>query len=303
MQVGEGMETTSAVAQAYQFADSGGALTKASFNNWSGSRVLQVGVQRRVQQMEAQLQLFVQRLHKAGVGVSALGFSVPQPYAIVAPHTTNPGFNPSGFNASASQGGPGFNPQDFNASARPGFESRSYGGPGVYTAHQSYGAQSQYAAPPHNAQQVAGGGRLLGLFQQIDANQDGVISWGELKQHGFVVQKFPGDVGVLLGDAHGSDWRGAMTPAAFENFIVGSLLRVFECLDTDRSGLLDPSEQRVVWDMFGVGSAYQPKPSTTSTQFVDWIVETANALTWRKIEQGYLRMLQYAQSRPLAAQG
>ena len=74
----------------------------------------------------------------------------------------------------------------------------------------------------------------------------------------------------------------------------GSLLHVFECLDTDRSGLLDPSEQRVVWDMFGVGSAYQPKPSVTSTQFVDWIVETANALTWRKFEQGYLRMLQHA---------
>ena len=58
-----------------------------------------------------------------------------------------------------------------------------------------------------------GGGKLMQLFQQIDCDQDGVISWSELKQHGLVVERFPGDVGVLLGDAQGSDWRGAGTAA------------------------------------------------------------------------------------------
>eukprot|EP00656_Telonema_subtile_P000926 TRINITY_DN10442_c0_g1_i1.p1 TRINITY_DN10442_c0_g1~~TRINITY_DN10442_c0_g1_i1.p1 ORF type:complete len:585 (+),score=238.10 TRINITY_DN10442_c0_g1_i1:125-1879(+) len=128
----------------------------------------------------------------------------------------------------------------------------------------------------------------------IRDSNDGNVSWSEFKAHGLVVERFPGDVGLLLGDARSSGWQGQMSPMAFEQFVVGGLERVFQVLDSDRSLQLEANEQQIVWELFGVGSAYQPKPSMSCTQFVDWIVETANALGWPRFREGFLKMLQHA---------
>ena len=64
-------------------------------------------------------------------------------------------------------------------------------------------------------------GRLSGLYNELDTNKDGTVSWQELQQHGLVMQQFPGDMGTLLGNAQSAGWAGTMSPAAFAMVIRG----------------------------------------------------------------------------------
>ena len=136
--------------------------------------------------------------------------------------------------------------------------------------------------------------KLGPMFEMLDVNSDGNVSWDELKQHGLVLERFDGDTGVLLGDGGKFGEGTVMSPDDFEKFVVSSLELVFRCLDKDGSQQLEAGEQEVVWQLFGVYDSFEARPAMGCVEFVDWIIDTGMDLGWAGFQAGFLKMLEQA---------